>query len=592
MARHPAGTAALSAAIMAVLPIAAAQAQQAKNDPLYRYQWHLTNYGQGVLSDARPAFGIDLGIDDLHDFNIRGRGVIVSVVDTGVEIAHPDLAANVVPDGSWNFNDGSHDPTPAGGAAHGTAVAGIIGAVGWNGIGVRGVAPGARLKSFNFLDSDGDAAQQQYAWWDGAEAKDVQVSNNSWGYVLPMESRPISQNEIAAWERSMTSTRGGLGAIYVKAAGNGFDYVENDLGGNICVARVVRSGVGCDQTIWDESSNFFNVMTIAAVNAAGKRSSYSTPGASLWVSGLGGEYGNQANTLREQGYSDEEIADFDPVLFEPAIVTTDRGGCARGYNVGRSVAESSNALDSELSAIDDSCDYAGTMNGTSAATPTVAGVAALMLQANPRLSYRDVKYLLATTARRVDPQQARVVNAAGTVVAPGWTVNAAGRAFSNWYGFGLVDASLAVNAAAGFKSLPALIDSGWQRAAASDTQRIGAADAPARLSLALASGIRRVEAVQIAMTTNANHGNDFRAPATPLLVTLVSPGGTRAYVLPAGAGYVGRNSALTIPFASVNAFLDESGDGEWTLEVANTDLASGDRPGSRLTSFKIRVLGH
>ena len=43
------------------------------------------------------------------------------------------------------------------------------------------------------------------------------------------------------------------------------------------------------------------------------------------------------------------------------------------------------------------------MNGTSAAAPNVAGVVALMLEANPRLSSRDVKYILASTAKRVDP---------------------------------------------------------------------------------------------------------------------------------------------------------------------------------------------
>ncbi|MGO1070448.1 S8 family serine peptidase [Lysobacter sp. CA199] len=579
----------LSAALLGALSLAAAHAQQAQGDPLYRYQWHLMNYGQAVLADTRPAFAIDMGIDDLHTYNIRGKNVVVAVVDDGLEIAHPDLAANVVPNGSWNFVDDSHDPTPTDpGDAHGTAVGGIIAAVGWNGIGVRGVAPSARLKGFNFLNAPDQDLAQTYSWWAGPEAQDVQVSNNSWGFTVPMLSRPISENEIAASEQPMSAMRGGLGMIYVKAAGNDFSNVPY-RGRNLCVDAIRRVGTGCSQSIWENDNNLFNMMTIAAVNAAGRRSSYSTPGASLWVSGLGGEYGHQAV------YSNA----VNPLNFDPAIVTTDRAGCVNGYNNDNDVDRDSpdnerrNALDSSLSAIDNTCNYTGRMNGTSAATPNVAGVVALLLQANPKLTYRDVKYILATTARRVDPNQAAITDANGTVLSPGWTVNAAGRAFSNWYGFGLVDATLAVTRANNFKTLGPLLNSGWQPVALAAPVPIGNAAAPARATIRLGNGVRNIEAVQIGMATDYVHGGDaLGAVASPLMVTLISPRGTRAYVLPGRAGYIGQGSALTIPLAAVNGFLDEPGDGDWTLEVADVGLAAGAASAGNLTSFKIRVLGH
>ncbi|PPJ44576.1 peptidase S8, partial [Rhizobium sp. KAs_5_22] len=122
---------------------------------------------------------------------------------------------------------------------------------------------------------------------------------------------------------------------------------------------------------------------------------------------------------------------------DPAIVTTDVSGCVNGYNSDAAGARL-NALDSSQSTIDSTCNYTGRMNGTSAATPTVAGVSALVLQANPKLTYRDVKYILATTARKVDPNQPAAVHANGTVLVPGWTRNAAGHSFSNWFGYGLV----------------------------------------------------------------------------------------------------------------------------------------------------------
>ncbi|SDX73591.1 S8 family serine peptidase [Lysobacter enzymogenes] len=578
----------LSIATLAALSAGAAQAQ---TDPLYRYQWHLMNYGQAVIGDTRPTSGVDLGIDDLHDYNIRGTGVVVGVLDQGAEIAHPDLAANVVPNGSWNFNNNSHDPTPSaaqGGNAHGTAVTGIIGAVGWNGIGVRGVAPNARLKSFNFLDAGGSFAQVQYAWWNGPESKDVAVSNNSWGDTTPLFLTTVSENEVAAWENPMSATRGGLGTVYVKAAGNGFNSVAS-----YCPASSAQ--VGCSQSVFVRESNFFNIVTVAAVNAAGKRSSYSTPGASLWVSGLGGEYGWERATLSTQA-TPAQLATQPAVRFDPAIMTTDLSGCVRGYNTNRVQPVQFwsdfdlNRLESNQSTIDSTCNYAATMNGTSAASPTVSGVVALMLQVNPKLSFRDVKYILATTARQVDPTQAAVTNADGTVLAAGWTTNAAGRAFSNWYGYGLVDATLAVNRAIGFKSLGALVDSGWQRVQLETPQAIGNAAAPARATVRIGNGARRVEAVQIGLASNYPVGNTTPLKSTPLVVTLVSPSGTRAIVVPAGSVPVG--ATMTFDLAAVNAYLDESASGDWTVEVADTSLAAGTAAKGNLSSFKIRVLGH
>ncbi|CAH2709185.1 hypothetical protein NCPPB1935_15675 [Xanthomonas campestris pv. nigromaculans] len=118
----------------------------AADDPLLRYQWHVSNQGQAVIGDSRPVAGVDMDVDILHALNIRGKHVRIGVVDSGLEIRHEDLAANVIPNGSYNFMNGSNDPTPSGpGYDHGTQVAGIVAAVGWNGHGGRGIAPEASL---------------------------------------------------------------------------------------------------------------------------------------------------------------------------------------------------------------------------------------------------------------------------------------------------------------------------------------------------------------------------------------------------------------------------------------------------------------
>lgn len=127
------------------------------NDPLLRYQWHISNQGQAVIGDSRPVAGVDMDVDILHALGIRGRGrgVRVGVVDDGLELGHEDLADNILPNGSHNFGDGSHDTTPIDpNNGHGTSVAGIIGAVGWNGRGGRGVAPEVQLAGFDMFARD------------------------------------------------------------------------------------------------------------------------------------------------------------------------------------------------------------------------------------------------------------------------------------------------------------------------------------------------------------------------------------------------------------------------------------------------------
>src|SRR6267143_1081234 len=91
------------------------------------------------------------------------------------------------------------------------------------------------------------------------------------------------------------------------------------------------------------------------------------------------------------------------------------------------------------------------MNGTSSATPVTVGAIALILEANPALTWRDVKHILASTARQIDTARQAVTitlgNGGSYIAEPAWTTNFAGFKFHNWYGFGMVNASAAVNMA-------------------------------------------------------------------------------------------------------------------------------------------------
>ena len=93
------------------------------------------------------------------------------------------------------------------------------------------------------------------------------------------------------------------------------------------------------------------------------------------------------------------------------------------------------------------CNYNSHFNGTSAAAPTVSGVVALMLEANPDLTWRDVKHILVNTSAKIDATRSTTVDG---VTQYSWVQNAAGHEHHNWYGFGKVDASAAVNVAKDF----------------------------------------------------------------------------------------------------------------------------------------------
>ncbi|WP_459040630.1 S8 family serine peptidase [Stenotrophomonas sp. PSU-St83] len=591
MKRHthhsaPPRSARLALATALVLGSLAVTAQAQQADPLAGIQWHLLNTGQAVQGDTRPVAGNDLNVDGLFRNGIRGEGVIIGIVDDGLQIAHPDLAANVAAVAGKNFANNSNNPSPSAPDVdnHGTMVGGIAGAVGANGVGVRGVAPAATLKGFNVLASDASGSQTaniEYSWWDGAEAADVQVFNNSWGAGPGNPNLPFafSENDIRAYEQALSGTRGGSGGIYVKSAGNNFNNASISQTQDVCTTDTKNRGTGCVPAGRDPRNNLFNVITVGAVRADGVRSSYSSTGAALWVSAFGGEYGWQRQVVPGQP----------AVRYDPAIVTTDVTGCAQGSNKNTSLR---NTLDGNQSAVDSTCNYTAKMNGTSASAPMVSGVAALVLETNPNLTYRDVKYILATTATRNHPNQPAVTLADGRTLVPGWTVNAANRAYSNWYGFGVVNAARAVQVAENFQSLGPLVDSGWRNT----TRRVAIGNtsaAAARLTVQLANVARNVESVQLGF--RVNHSNSRQ-----LQFVLVSPSGTRSVVQPAftsiGSGLSGsvaiQRNFTSWDLLSSNAFLDETGNGTWTLEV--TDMGQSANAASRgsLEFFKIRVLGH
>jgi subtilisin family serine protease len=103
-----------------------------------------------------PSFGLqyDMSLINADDAwglcSINASNMIVAIIDTGVDLDHPDLRANLLP--GYDFWD--YDTVPEDGNGHGTNVAGIAAAA-LNGVGVAGVAPTAKILPVRVLNNDG-----------------------------------------------------------------------------------------------------------------------------------------------------------------------------------------------------------------------------------------------------------------------------------------------------------------------------------------------------------------------------------------------------------------------------------------------------
>ncbi len=535
-----------------------AEAAPGAADPLAAEQWHLVNRQQRAFADQAGASGADLGMDAAVTDGPFGQGVRIAIADTGLEICHPDLAANIEAGASHNFNSGhwagarNNDPfLPSTMGDHGTSVAGVAAAAANNGVGGRGVAPRAQLRGFNLLAAHDD--DWEFAFTDalgGSGAKpnstDVDIFNLSFA-SLGDEGNPDPDLEAGLLRNGVRNLRQGRGAIYVKAAGNGFGACRS-------LRRSVNNEIGCLSANSDALNNLPYLMVVGGFNAAGRRASYSSAGANLWVSAPSGEYGSSF----------------------PAVITTDQAGIRRGYDALIPVGLANNA------SLNPRGDYISTFNGTSAAAPNVAGAVALLLEVHPELTWRDVKHILAKTARQLDPDAPAVRYGFGgrgySLLLP-WVTNAAGYRFHNHYGFGAIDVDAALAYAAAhqpdglgeFVEAPPFGNS--TGAAIPNHQGDGLRQ---RLTVSGLPAAANIEAVTLEIDLTHPFTND-------LGIHLISPAGTESVLNPAFNEALAGNADLDWQLLS-NAFYGESPNGEWLLKIV--DVAPGDA--GRLNSWRLR----
>ena len=204
------------------------QKSAAPNDPQYMNQWAWKNTGQKITSGNYTAHnpgltGKDLGLEGAWDLITDCSAITVAVVDTGINYTHSDLVANMwnggtaYPNHGYNFINSNNDPMDLDG--HGTHVAGIVGAVGNNGIGTTGVCWRASLMAVRVLDSSGSGSTV-----DIVSGVDFAVANGAKVINLSLGQSSLDP----ALETSIVNAAN-HGVIVVVAAGN--DGINNDGSG-------------------------------------------------------------------------------------------------------------------------------------------------------------------------------------------------------------------------------------------------------------------------------------------------------------------------------------------------------------------------
>lgn len=204
------------------------------SDPLFPQQWHLQNIGVNLIPH-----------------NNTGRGVVVAIVDDGLEHAHPDLQANFDASLSWDYNHNAPDVNPYHRDGHGTAAAGVCCAA-QNNICGRGVAHNAKLAGIRLI-AEGTYDYQEAQGLNHKTDK-IHIFSCSWG---PEDSGRHMEGPGRVTRHVLKNSK----AIYVWAGGNGRQNQDN---GN-----------------YDGYANSPYTLTIGAVNHNGDQAWYSEPCACL-----------------------------------------------------------------------------------------------------------------------------------------------------------------------------------------------------------------------------------------------------------------------------------------------------------------------
>jgi subtilisin-like proprotein convertase family protein len=440
------------------------------------YQWYLRNTGEnqplpllmepdvgdlilpGDLCDIRA----DLAWDQrspISQLPIRGNNVKVLVVDDGLEKAHADFTGASVPgvdlvktnhdnyvDRGWDPLD-PNNPTPSPANIrfdfHGTACAGIIGARMDNAQrDITGVAPLCTMMGIRILG--GNASPLQFAnavAWGSTQSDFNQdgvintqdprtgalladVANNSWGPATLAADDLYPEHPLVLQAFEFALRPGPKDCVFVFAAGN--------------------EGDGRMNTNYQETTNRRETIAVGCISDIGRRIAYSNVGASLMCVAPG--MGDELPPLMKW----TAAPPAGPAGAWPASKPIRKNPPIEPWDIPPDFREHRRPTQGILSLSTQGRTDSSNI-GTSFAAPQVAGVVALMKQANPQLKWRDIQEIIMRSTRMVNDCRWDIN---GQPFPTLWRLAPMGKPFHFAHGAGLIDADKAVRIAMKWKNLP------------------------------------------------------------------------------------------------------------------------------------------
>lgn len=342
----------------------------------YPQQWYLSAIG------AQKAW---------RDWGVSGKGITICVLDEFCDTTHDDLYLNVTRNFAANpIND--YVIPPSNKRNHGTNVTGLI-----NGQGsyIIGVAPDADINFYNISDDNGVYGFAKDALvYDASNNEFADIYSNSWGGATQLLGpsnafSSIDKTDVTnAIIKGIKNGRNGKGSIYIFAAGNdGAITVPSniDLSNNLFGILPFQFQGG--NANWDGSIvNSIYTITVGSRSDNLNITYYSSPGSCVLCSGPGGHipitvYSINNGLINDsKTYSYEENSTIDIVTTNPTI------------NSGFPIIN--------------------TFSGTSATTPMVAGCIAMLLEAYPEFTWRDIKELISMSCY-INDELSYIRNASG-----------------------------------------------------------------------------------------------------------------------------------------------------------------------------------
>ncbi|KAL7296421.1 hypothetical protein TKK_0010430 [Trichogramma kaykai] len=466
--------------------------QNGFTDPLFKEQWYLN----GGAKD-----GFDMNLKPAWQKGYTGKGVVISILDDGIQSNHPDLAMNYDHEASTDINDNDDDPMPRdnGDNKHGTRCAGEVAAVAFNEFCGVGVAYNSSIGGVRMLDGPVNDAVEARAL--GLNPEHIDIYSASWGPEDDGKTvdgpGPLARR---AFIYGVTNGRQGRGSIFVWASGNG--------------------GRHTDSCNCDGYTNSIFTLSISSATQGGFKPWYleecSSTLASTYSSGTPG--------------NDKSITtvDMDASLREDHLCTVEH-------------------------------------TGTSASAPLAAGIAALALEANPTLTWRDMQYLVVLTSR-YSPLDKET----------GWNINGIKRRVSHKFGYGLMDAGAIVDLAEKWTNVP--VQRICKSQEVNEDRQIESTYGYTLSVTMNVSGcentlneVRFLEHVQCKLSLRF-------FPRGNLRISLTSPMGTTSTLLFERPRDVLNSNFDDWPFLSVH-FWGEKAEGQWTLEIINAGTRHVNSPG-------------